>query len=128
MQQVSLSAKSELRRSAGPNCSRTLLLAMRILQVSSAKNWGGGETHVAQLVASLRKRGHDVVVAGRPNGPIKARIELPFLNSVDFITAIRLRNVLQREPFDIIHAHVARDYTIVAAAAWTISQPKVVFT
>ena len=101
---------------------------MRILQVSSAENWGGGETHVSQLVKSLRNCGHDVVVAGRPNSPLKAQIELPFLNSADFFTAIRLKMRLKRERFDIVHAHVARDYTIVAAAAWKIRGLKVVFT
>ena len=101
---------------------------MRILQVSSAENWGGGETHVSQLVKSLRNCGHDVVVAGRPNSPLKAQIELPFLNSADFITAVRLRRRLKEARFDIIHAHVARDYTIVAAAAWKIPRAKVVFT
>ncbi len=101
---------------------------MRILQVSSAENWGGGETHLVGLVEYLRKRGHDVAVAGRSTGPLKAQIQLPFLNSADFITAIRLRTRLKREPVDIIHAHVARDYTIVAAAAWNIPGVKVVFT
>jgi len=101
---------------------------MRILQVSSAENWGGGETHLAGLVEYLRKRGHDVAVAGRSNGALKAQIQLPFLNSADFITAIRLRTRLKREPVDVIHAHVARDYTIVAAAAWNIPGVKVVFT
>src|SRR5437899_11879905 len=101
---------------------------MPILQVRSAENWSGGETHHAGLVDYLRKRGHDVAVAGRSNGALKAQIQLPFLNSADFITAIRLRTRLKREPVDVIHAHVARDYTIVAAAAWNIPGVKVVFT
>jgi glycosyltransferase involved in cell wall biosynthesis len=101
---------------------------MRILQVNSAENWGGGETHVSELAKSLRNSGHDVVVAGRPNSPLKAQIELPFLNSVDFLTAMRLKTRLKRERFDIVHAHIARDYTIVAAAAWKIRGLKVVFT
>src|SRR5437879_13360879 len=101
MLRASLSARSEPRRSAGPNFSRILLLTMRILQVSSAENWGGGETHLAGLVEYLRKRGHDVAVAGRSNGALKAQIQLPFLNSADFITAIRLRTRLKREPVDV---------------------------
>ncbi len=101
---------------------------MRILQVSSAEHWGGGETHVSELVKSLRNSGHDVLIAGRPNSPLKAQIQLPFLNSADFITAMRLRTRLKRERFDIVHAHLARDYTIVVAAAWKIRGPKVVFT
>jgi glycosyltransferase involved in cell wall biosynthesis len=101
---------------------------MRILQVSSAQGLGGGETHFLELVESLRNRGHDVVVAGRRNGPLKPQIELPFINSADLFTALRLRSVLKKHSFDILHAHVARDYTVTAAAAWNLSKTKVVFT
>jgi glycosyltransferase involved in cell wall biosynthesis len=101
---------------------------MRILQVSSAETWGGGETHVRELTDFLRALGHDISIAGRPGSPLKPQIELPFLNSFDFLTAIRLRRVLKRGAFDIVHAHVARDYPIIAAAAWGIASLKVVLT
>jgi glycosyltransferase involved in cell wall biosynthesis len=101
---------------------------MRILQVSSAQELGGGETHFLELVDSLRNRGHEVVVAGRRKGPLKPEIELPFINSGDVFTALRLRSILKKRSFDILHAHVARDYTITAAAAWNLSKTKVVFT
>jgi glycosyltransferase involved in cell wall biosynthesis len=101
---------------------------MRILQVNSASTWGGGETHVQQLTEFLREHGHDVVIAGRSNSPLKPEIELPFLNSADFVTAMRLRRLLKKAGFDIVHAHLARDYTIVSAAAWGIPRPKLVFT
>jgi glycosyltransferase involved in cell wall biosynthesis len=101
---------------------------MRILQVSSARNFGGGETHILQLVDGLRSRGHDVMVAGCRDGPLKPDIALPFLNSADVWTALRLRSIIKRERFDVVHAHVARDYTLVAAAAWGVPKPKIVFT
>jgi glycosyltransferase involved in cell wall biosynthesis len=92
---------------------------MRILQVNSAKKLGGGETHVLELTAALRKRGHEVLLAGRADGPLNPDIPL---------TALKLRSLLKSERFDIIHAHAARDYPIVAAAAWGIRAVKVVFT
>jgi glycosyltransferase involved in cell wall biosynthesis len=101
---------------------------MRILQVNSARTLGGGETHVLQLVEALSARGHTVAIAGRRDGPLKPEIALPFVNSGDLFTAYRLRSVLKREQFDVVHAHVARDYTIVAAAAWGVPNLKVVFT
>ncbi len=101
---------------------------MRILQVSSARNRGGGETHVLELAAALRQRGHDVVVAGRKDGPLHPDIELPLLNSADFISAVRLRTILKKRAFDIVHAHVARDYSVVAAAALGVPRVKLVFT
>jgi glycosyltransferase involved in cell wall biosynthesis len=101
---------------------------MRILQVNSARRLGGGETHVLELVEALRRRGHGVVVAGRSNGPLHTDIRLPFINSADIFTAWRLRRILRKESFDILHAHVARDYAVCAAAAWGIAKPKIIFT
>ena len=100
---------------------------MRILQVNSASNLGGGETHVLELVEALRSRGHDVVVAGRRGGAVLPQVHFAFRGSADVITAVRLRKFLKRNAFDIVHAHVARDYTVVAAAALDLSV-KVVFT
>ena len=101
---------------------------MRILQVNSSSAWGGGETHVRQLTEVLRRRGHDVVIAGRPKSRLKPEIELPFLNSADFLTAVRLRRRLATNPFDIVHAHVARDYSVVAAALLGCKRPRFVLT
>src|SRR5262245_49744149 len=101
---------------------------MRILQVNSASSLGGGETHVLQLVEALRSRGRHVLVAGRARGPLHPDIALPFRNSADLLTALRLRAILKRERFDVLHAHVARDYPIAAAAAWNLPEIKVVFT
>jgi glycosyltransferase involved in cell wall biosynthesis len=101
---------------------------MRILQVNSSGTWGGGETHVQQLTEILKRRGHEVVVAGRRGSPLKPEIELPFLNSADFTTAIRLRRRIRESGFDIVHAHIARDYSVVAAALWALPKPQLVFT
>lgn len=93
---------------------------MRILQVSSAVQFGGGETHLTELIRILRDEGHDVVVAGRKKSAIRPDIELPFLNSADMLTALRLRRILAADRFDVVHAHVARDYGVTAAAAWKV--------
>jgi L-malate glycosyltransferase len=101
---------------------------MRILQVSSARDLGGGETHVLQLVEALRANGHEVTVAGRKDGPLAPDIALPFLNSADLSTVLRLRSILKKSRFDVLHAHVARDYSIAAAAAWGLRSLTLVFT
>jgi glycosyltransferase involved in cell wall biosynthesis len=91
---------------------------MRILQVSSPLQLGGGEIHVIELTEALRHLGHDVVVIGRRGAAVKPQIEFSFLNSFDIGTAIRLHSLLKREHFDIVHAHVARDYPLVIAASY----------
>lgn len=92
---------------------------MRILQVNSARTLGGGETHVRELIAALRDRGHRVLLAGRTDGPLKPAVSC---------SPLSLRSHLARGEFDIVHAHVARDYPVVAAAALGIRGLKVVFT
>jgi glycosyltransferase involved in cell wall biosynthesis len=92
---------------------------MRILQVNSAKTIGGGETHVLELTAQLRKRGHGVVLAGHRDSPLNPDIRMGTL---------RLRSALKDGRFEVVHAHVARDYPIVAAAALGVRNLTVVFT
>jgi len=101
---------------------------MHILQISSAEVLGGGEVHVIELTDMLRERGHTVSIAGRKNGPLDLDFALPFLNSADLYTAYRLRRIVQRERFDIVHAHVARDYPIAAAALLGLAHPRLVLT
>jgi glycosyltransferase involved in cell wall biosynthesis len=93
---------------------------MRILQVNSADTLGGGETHVLELTEFLRSRGHQVTLAGRPGSAIHPDVEFPFRNSADIFSALKLRKFLKQTPFDIVHAHVARDYTVAAAAVWSL--------
>ena len=90
---------------------------MRILQVSSPIQLGGGETHVIELTAELRRLGHSVVLAGRRGGAVNPDVEFPFRNALDVKTIFGLRALLRREKFDVVHAHVARDYPLVLAAA-----------
>jgi glycosyltransferase involved in cell wall biosynthesis len=90
---------------------------MRILQVSSPLQLGGGETHVIELTHKLRQLGHQVVVAGRRGGAVKPEVEFPFRNALDVKTILGLRALLKKENFDVAHAHVARDYPLLLAGA-----------
>jgi glycosyltransferase involved in cell wall biosynthesis len=101
---------------------------MKVLQVCSADVLGGGEVHVIELAAKLREHGHRVAIAGRGSGPLETDYELPFLNAIDFYTAYRLRRIVTREGFDVVHAHVARDYPVVATGLAGLRGPKLVLT
>src|SRR5262249_15568300 len=99
---------------------------MIILQVSSARSLGGGERHLVDLAKGLTQRGHDVFVALVPASPLPAElsnlpdenfIELPLRNALDIGSARKLAQFAARNHVDIIHAHLARDYPLAAAAA-----------
>jgi L-malate glycosyltransferase len=98
---------------------------MRILQLSSARHFGGGERHVVDLTNALIHRGHELfaaVVADSPLLPELSQIPnqclctLPFRNAADIPSAWKLRKFVRDNQIEIVHAHVARDYPLAALA------------
>ncbi len=99
--------------------------ALRILHISSAQAFGGGERHLADLVNALTARGHDVYVAVRPRSPLvsdltrlpkKNLIEFPLRNALDARSASGLASLVRERGIEIVHAHMARDYPLAAYA------------
>jgi glycosyltransferase involved in cell wall biosynthesis len=97
---------------------------MKILQVCSASEMGGGEVHVAGLVRALSARGHAVYLAVRPNSPLREPLsgviaswhEMPLRNSLDLQSAQAIADLVDEHRIDLIHAHVGRDYLVAALA------------
>ncbi len=98
---------------------------MKILQICSARQLGGGERHLADLANGLARRGHDVFVAVIPASPLLAElsavpkqniVELPMRNSLNVAGALKLARFVRRHEIEIVHAHVARDYPLAALA------------
>lgn len=99
---------------------------MRILQISSAREMGGGERHLADLANSLVKRGHDVFVALASGSPVRAElssvaqeniIELSMRNALSLASAVKLSRFVRENRIDVVHAHLARDYPLAALAS-----------
>jgi glycosyltransferase involved in cell wall biosynthesis len=97
--------------------------AMRILQICSAREIGGGERHLADLANALVKCGHDVFATLSPASPVRALLsslrpenilELPMRNSLNLATATKLSRFVRTNHIEIVHAHVARDYPLAA--------------
>ena len=98
---------------------------MRILQICSAREIGGGERHLADLANALAQRGHEVFAALIPASPVRALLtsvprqnilELPMRNSLNLATAMKLSRFVRARDIEIVHAHVARDYPLAALA------------
>ncbi|MDQ3010310.1 MAG: glycosyltransferase family 4 protein [Acidobacteriota bacterium] len=98
---------------------------MKILQVCSAESLGGGERHVIDLTRALIERGHDLHLAVRPNSPLPDELphasitwhELSLRNALDVISARALASIIRQYGIDVLHAHIARDYTFCGIAA-----------
>lgn len=107
---------------------------MRILQISSANSIGGGERHVADLSRSLAERGHEVFFALRPSSPVRPMLERfadqrfyfsKMRNAADVVSARQIAKFALSVGADIIHAHIARDFTIAAEASRVTDIPYV---
>jgi len=104
---------------------------MKVLQISSAVNFGGGERHLVDLCENLHSAGVaenecEIFVAARAHAEWVARISfLPaenvirvaLKNSLDVFSARRLAKFIREKNIEIVHAHLARDYPIAAFAA-----------
>jgi glycosyltransferase involved in cell wall biosynthesis len=110
---------------------------MRILHVSSARQFGGGERHFVDLTNALVQRGHDVFVALIPESPLLPELQripdrnilaLPLRNSLDIAGAFKLRRFAREHQIEIIHAHVARDYPLAALAVGRAGKSRLVLT
>ena len=110
---------------------------MRILQVSSARAFGGGERHLFDLARGLAARGHELIFALGEGSPLRERLAdfdarnvftLPLRNSLDLPSAFRLARIAREHGAEIIHAHVARDYTPASFAARRAHAARLIIT
>ena len=109
---------------------------MNILQISSASSFGGGERYVVDLTNALVARGHDVYVAVRPGSPLPRHLQLsaekiltlPLRNALDVQSARELEKFVRRKGIEVVHAHMARDYSLASYAARRNPQTKFIVT
>jgi L-malate glycosyltransferase len=99
---------------------------MRILQICSARELGGGERHLADLANGLVQRGHELFAAVAPLSPLIAEltalspeniIELSMRNALSVGAALKLARFAAANKIEIVHAHVARDYPLAAVVS-----------
>ena len=109
---------------------------MNILQISSASSFGGGERYVADLTNTLIARGHNLFAVLRPASPLIRHLELPaekiltlpLRNALDVPSAHELERFVRRQRIDVVHAHMARDYSLASYAAHRNRQTKFIAT
>ncbi len=110
---------------------------MRILHISSARTFGGGERHLVDLTHELTVRGHEVFVALRPTNEWQERLAfipgerllyVSIRNSFGMFSAKRIARFLRDNEIDIVHAHLARDYLPAGVASRAAGSPRMVLT
>jgi glycosyltransferase involved in cell wall biosynthesis len=110
---------------------------MKILQLSSAKVFGGGERHLADLANALAACGHEVHAALRPESPLIHQLAgvsnenittLPLRNALDAVSARKLARYVREHKIEIVHAHLARDYPLASYATRRNPRSKLIIT
>jgi glycosyltransferase involved in cell wall biosynthesis len=106
---------------------------VRILQISSAETFGGGERHLIDLCKGLTARRHEIFAAIRPGAvwldklsflPDENITRLPLRNSFDVFSARKLAGIIRENEIEIVHAHLARDYPIASLAVRLAHTPQ----
>jgi glycosyltransferase involved in cell wall biosynthesis len=110
---------------------------LRILQINSARTFGGGERHFADLTNALAARGHEVYAALAPASPLRAELAnlpaarvftLSLRNALDVPSALALARLIRAERIELVHAHLARDYPLAALAVRRAPAARLVLT
>lgn len=111
---------------------------LRILQINSARNFGGGEKHLIDLSKGLTELGHKMFFVVRQSADWIDKLsqikptqtyKLPLRNALDINSAFRLAQIIKRENIEIVHAHLARDYSIAALAVrFSSNRAKLILT
>lgn len=110
---------------------------VKILHISSAKTFGGGERHLIDLTRGLKKRGHEIFVALRPTNewqdkfdflPPENIFHVSIRNSFGMFSAKRIAKFIRAKNIEIVHAHAARDYLPAGIACRVAKDAELVLT
>ena len=93
---------------------------LRVLGVDPERGFAGGETQVMGLTRELLRMGHRAELACDPAGRLFERAigegirchPLRLRNSIDVVGAMRLRRILAREQYDVVHFHTSRAHSV----------------
>jgi glycosyltransferase involved in cell wall biosynthesis len=93
---------------------------MRIAGVDPERNFSGGEVQVMGLTLELRRVGHEAELLCDPDGELWQRASqagltcqpLKIRNSLDVAAGLRLRALLNRHHYDVVHFHTARAHAM----------------
>ncbi|MEM8908096.1 MAG: glycosyltransferase family 4 protein [Bacteroidota bacterium] len=98
---------------------------MKVLHISSAKSWRGGEQQIAYLLQALGQYGVEQWVFCPQNSALAKYCQaqhIPFesyrkLSAFNPVTAYAIRRVVQRQSIDLLHIHDAHAHTLACLAA-----------
>ena len=93
---------------------------LRVVGVDPERGFAGGETQVLGLTRELLRQGHSADLICDPSGRLFERATaegirchaLRLRNSIDMAGGMRLRHILAREKYDVVHFHTSRAHAM----------------
>ncbi len=109
---------------------------LKILHIDPERNWGGGEAQVLGLLSYLAERGHGNHLLTHPRGRLFQQSQtlhvkaMPLVvrNDLDVRPVPRLRRLIRRENYDIVHLHTKRAHALSLWLSRSAPRPKYVVT
>jgi glycosyltransferase involved in cell wall biosynthesis len=94
--------------------------ALRIAGVDPERGFAGGEAQVLGLTLALNRAGHRADLICDPAGVLWQRAQaagvechpLRIHNSIDAVAGLKLRRILARSRYDVVHFHTARAHAL----------------
>src|SRR5277367_5942358 len=94
--------------------------ALSVVGVDPELGFGGGESQVLGLTLALAGGGHRAELICEPEGQLRERATaagikchpLHIRNAIDITAGIKLRVILNRERFDVVHFHTSRAHSM----------------
>lgn len=103
---------------------------MKILEVCTSKSWGGMEMRTLKFSDHFRNEGHDITLLSFPGSFLNREakqigiktIDFPFYNPLQLHLIIKLKKILKRNSFEIIHLQYSKDLQFVIPASKNIKK------
>ena len=94
-------------------------MKIRILHIASGKSWRGGEQQVYSTIEYLPQEFESYLIC-QPDSQLSERVQslkiewhsVRMINSLDFVSALKISNFLKKHSPDIIHVHDSRSHTL----------------
>jgi glycosyltransferase involved in cell wall biosynthesis len=102
--------------------------SLRVLMVDSERAWRGGQAQLHLLMRGLLDQGVTVQLAAPPDSESFRRGQelnvplhpLPIAGGLDVVSAWRLRRVIKRSRFDVVHSHASHAHSVAYMACATL--------
>lgn len=100
-------------------------MALKVLHLSSERTWRGGEQQIAYLIDELRRMGVTVFIAVKTGSEFEKYCidlglpcySLPFRNSMDVGTALRIKKICDEVKPDVVHLHSSKSHGVAVLSA-----------